>query len=53
MSHPECICDDLEWDEYCSEECDGPYEEWKKMIEEEKARLREEDKRRKEGKNKP
>lgn len=36
---PECICDDLAWDEYC-EACDGPYDEWKQRIEAEKQKLR-------------
>lgn len=36
----DCICDEIEWDEYCSEACDGPHEAWKKRIAEEKARIR-------------
>jgi hypothetical protein len=41
MSYREdCICDECDWDEYCSEECDGPYEIWKARIEAQKEEIR-------------
>jgi CheY-like chemotaxis protein len=43
----ECICDDITWDEYCSEKCDGPYDEWKKRIDAEKEQMRAQDASRK------
>lgn len=38
--NPDCICDDLCWDEYCCEACDGPYEEFKARIEKERKEVK-------------